>query len=1343
MSTEIIRRRTREAGPEAVEGVLPLQEPPVLPEQTPADWTSMVTMLPMGIGGVMMAMSLSGVAGHSSMTYLLGGGMSVSMVAMSVGQMLRAPAERRRKLHLERRDYLRYIAQTRAKARTAADLQRQALQWNHPDPEQLWAHAVGPRIWERRVNHDDYASIRIGVGRRSAALVLQPPSTKPVESLEPLSAISLRRFVEAYRTVSDVPMAVPLRQFTSVEMAGDLPGVLGLVRAVLAQLVTFHGPDEMRVAILAGAEQIPEWDWVKWLPHNAHPELSGPTGPRRLLASDYGALMDLLGPDVLDRPDHDPATVPGQREPFVVVVVDRAHIPPTSRFFGDGIRNVLMVDITGKLPGGAKVLRLSVNGEQVEYGAEASPSCALADQLSLPAVEELARALSPKRSSGVVDLVDQPMQNDFGLTALLGIADARRFDVAAQWRPRTPHRARLAVPIGVTESGEVVELDLKEAAQGGMGPHGLLIGATGSGKSELLRTLVLGLAATHSSEILNLVLVDFKGGATFIGMDQLPHTSAVITNLADELPLVDRMQDSLNGELNRRQELLRSSGHASLLEYEKSRLAGKQLAPLPTLLIVVDEFSELLASKPEFMDLFVSIGRVGRSLGVHLLLASQRLDEGRIHRVEGHLSYRIALRTFSSSESRAVIGASSAYELPNEPGHGFLKMDTTTLVRFKAAYVSGPAPESTGADPDTDGLVDTGEVQPYYTYARPDLNFPPLVLPGAPQESEIGVEAAPARPDRTSDGAGPTLAEVFVNRLRGAGPAARQVWLPPLHAPAPLDSLLPGVLPDPVRGMSVPDPALHGGLRVPLGMVDRPYDQARDLLSADLSGAAGHVAVVGAPQSGKSTLLRTLLLSLALTHTPQEIQFYGLDFGGGGLTSISMLPHVGSVAGRRERDRVVRTVEELLQLLERREQMFTERGVDSMETFRAMRRDGQVEDVYGDVFLVIDGWYTIKNDYSDIEARIGELASRGLSFGIHVVIAATRWSEIRPWLRDLITTRFELRLGDSMESEVGSRKAARVPNRPGHGITPAALPFLAALPRLDGVADTSGLAAATRSVAEEIQMFWSGARAPQVRLLPLKLPMRELPARSGTNQRYAIGLDEQRLAPVWHDFNATGHLMVFGDDETGKTNLLRVLLRSIIAGNPDRDVRFILGDPSRQLDREVPAQLRSGYVVEQSSLQALMKQAASSVSSRVPDHAVSAEQLSRRDWWTGPELFIVLDDYQLLSGAGLSPLEPLLPLLPQGAHIGLHIIIARSTSGAMRAMMDPAMRRLWELGTPGVVFSYPKEEGKFLGEAVARRLPPGRAQLVTRRGARLIQTGFAELEESRRDEDLRMTGMSL
>ncbi|HEY2060267.1 MAG TPA: type VII secretion protein EccCa [Amycolatopsis sp.] len=1317
MSTETVKRGPRAAGPELPEGQEELQEPPVLAEPAARDFNSLLMMLPMGIGSMVMVLSFSGVGGSSPMTYVLGGGMGVSMMAMSLGQLTRSAGERKRKMRAERRDYLRYITQVRGRARSTAEQQRRAVAWNNPSPDSLWSLAMGPRLWERRVSHEDFGRVRIGLGSQQSALELVPPVTKPIEDLEPLSAISLRRFTETYRTLSGIPTAVGLRSFTSVEFDGDPEAAVGLVRAMLAQLVTFQSPDELRVAVLTTEAAQSQWDWVKWLPHNNHPTLRDAAGPLRLLASDHDELMDILGEDVADRDDHDKSVGPTTTEPMVVIVAHMASLPESSRLLGAGLRNVVLLDVTGALPGGPKVLRLSTKGDRVEFPAGTGVGSAIRDELSVIQAEGLARLLAPKRTSGTLEIADQPLESDFGLTALLNIRDVYSFDVPAQWRPRAVQRARMSVPIGVTEEGEIVELDLKESAQGGMGPHGMLIGATGSGKSELLRTLVLGLAATHSSEILNFVLVDFKGGATFLGMDKLPHTSAMITNLADELPLVDRMQDSLNGEMVRRQEQLRASGHPSLFEYEKARAAGEQLAPMPTLFLVVDEFSELLSAKPEFMELFVSVGRLGRSLGVHLLLASQRLDEGRIHRVEGHLSYRIALRTFSSMESRSVIGAGSAYELPSEPGNGYLKIDTTNLVRFKAAYVSGPVPAGSGEGAAVDAARVSREVVPFFTQARPVR----LII----RDDEIGESAEKSEEDihENAGPTGPTLADVFVERLTGAGPAARQVWLPPLAESPSLDSLLPSVLPDPVRGMTVQDPAHHGRLRVPMGMIDRPFEQVRELLLADLSGAAGHVAVVGGPQTGKSTLVRTLVLALAMTHTPDEVQFYGLDFGGGGIMSISGLPHVGSVATRLERDRVVRTIEEISQIMEYRENVFSERGIESMEVYRQLRRRGHLEDSFGDVFLVIDGWFSLKNDYNELEAKIGELASRGLSFGIHVVIASTRWSEIRPYLRDLLQTRFELRLGDPMESEIGSRKAKTVPNQPGRGMTPDGLHFLAGLPRMDGSSATDDLAAATKAVAEEVHTFWPGRKAPSVRMLPSTLPITELPRPDG-DLRMALGQDEQRLLPVWQNFEATPHLLVFGDNETGKTNLLRLSLRSILSRYQPAEAKIVLADPSRMLDAEVPEAYRVGYATTSEALQELAKQASVSLSPRVPDQSITADRLKRRDWWTGPRLFFVVDDYQLLTTGMGSPLEPLLSLLAQGAYIGFHLIVARSTSGAMRALSDPVIRRIWELGSPGIVFSYPKEEGKFLGEATPRKLPPGRAQLVTRRGVKLMQTGY-------------------
>nr|WP_211303637.1 type VII secretion protein EccCa [Pseudosporangium ferrugineum] len=799
----------------------------------------------------------------------------------------------------------------------------------------------------------------------------------------------MRRFIHAYTTIADQPVALFLRGFAQIRVGGpDREGNRAFVRSLLMQLAALHAPEEVRVALCADESGTAAWQWVKWLPHAQHLTDQDGAGPVRLAADSVEALERLLGESFVERPRYEQGTPPSRDEPFVLVIRDGGRMGNASRLASAGYRNAVLIDLDDDTPAAGKgVLTFHVEDDDLfmvrrdRVGGEVRTRSARPDRLGVAAARAVARLLSPYRLGVVSEATEDSLKMSFDLGALLGIADVSRLDVARLWAPR-PDAERLRVPIGVDADGTPVELDIKESALGGMGPHGMLIGATGSGKSELLRTLVLALATTHPSDTLNFVLVDFKGGATFLGLDRLPHTSAVITNLADEAALVARMQDALHGELIRRQELLRAAGgYSSALEYERARAQGTPLDPLPTLFIVVDEFSELLAAHRDFIDLFVMIGRLGRSLAVHLLLASQRVDDGRIGQLESHLSYRIGLRTFSAMESRSVIGVPDAYELPPTPGNGYLRTDVSTLIRFRAAYVSGahrPAKERAPQE------VVQQQIAPY-TLEPVELRRPE---PPAPEPVAEAVEAAdPSGRDN--------VLSVMAGQLAERGAPAHQVWLPPLGASPTLDQLLPTLAPDPELGLSAPEWAGNGELVAPLGFIDRPFEQIRDLLVVELAGIGGHVGIAGGPRSGKSTVMRTLICSLALTHSPREVQFYCLDFGGGALSSVAGLPHVGSVAGRLDADRVTRTVAEVTALIAQRERRFAELGVDSMATYRRMRADGRVaDDPYGDVFLVVDGWFTLRSEFEALDGPVRQIAAQGLNFGVHLLLTAGRWSEV-------------------------------------------------------------------------------------------------------------------------------------------------------------------------------------------------------------------------------------------------------------------------------------------------------------------------------------------------------------
>ncbi|WP_045824300.1 type VII secretion protein EccC [Williamsia herbipolensis] len=1336
MTTEGFVRRPRPPRPRLPGGELAVQPPPEIPRNIPASILTRLLPVVMVVAMVGM-MALFFTAGSSALrnpvTLLFPMMMLMSMVGMFATGGSRGGGQRSAELNEERKDYLRYLGRTRDDVEETSRNQLKALLWSHPEPGSILPAIGSRRMWERRTDDNDFCHVRLGIGAQRLATRLAPPETGPLEDLEPVSMMALRRFVRMHSVVRGLPTAISLRAFPAINLEGETAKVNDLVRSILLQLTTFHGPDLVRVAVICADPDSSEWSWAKWLPHVGHPERRDGVGKVRMLYQSLREFESDHDLDLQERPRFSRNATPvAGRAQWLIVVAD-GYVAGDERVINDGgLDSVTVLDLTAPKFGLAarKGTQLVIEGPSVgaksAFGVE---NFAVHDRVSVPMAEAVARRMarySLATAAQLVNLEPDSGPRDPGLMRLLHIGDAATIEPDTVWRTRSS-RERLRVPVGVTQDGQPLEIDIKEAAENGMGPHGLCIGATGSGKSEFLRTLVLSMVTTHSPDALNLVLVDFKGGATFLGLDDLPHVAAVITNLEDELAMVDRMRDALAGEMNRRQEVLRASGNfANVAEYEKARLNGAPLPPLPALFIVVDEFSELLAQKPDFAELFVMIGRLGRSLQMHLLLASQRLEEGKLRGLDSHLSYRIGLKTFSASESRTVLGVPDAYHLPAIPGSAYLKCDSSDPLRFNASYVSGPYVASRAARTRR-GTAGRGPVVPVRAFSATsvaEIAPPPVV-------EEIAAPVEESGPI-LRDGRTVTELDMVVSRLEGHGRAAHEVWLPPLEDSTPVDQLVP------VRDWRAAASKEHSSLRLPIGIVDRPYDQRRDVLFVDLAGAQGHVAVIGGPQAGKSTALRTLIVSAAVTHSPLQVQFYCLDFGGGTLAALTGLPHVGSVATRLEEDRVRRTVAEVMTILRRRESRFRELGIDSMQEFRRRRAAGDPgldADQFGDVFLVVDGWATIRGEFESIEDQFNAIATQGLAFGVHLVLGASRWMEIRPVIKDLIGTRVELRLGDPADSEVDRKVAATVPiGRPGRGLSPDKLHMLIGIPRLDGSSSTEDLSVGVAAAVEQVAAFYPDQGAPAVRMLPETIDRGALldAAYAGRDRRPSqvlLGVDEAELAPVFVDFAAQPHFLLFADTESGKTNAIRTIVRGLVENGRPADNKIVMVDYRRSLLGEVEGNHLAAYATSAQALGSLVAEIATLMESRAPGPDVTPAQLRDRSWWQGPDFYIVVDDYDMVAVATGNPLLPLLDLLSQARDIGLHLIVARRSGGASRAMFDPILARLRDLSADGLVMSASKDEGVLLGITKCAPRPPGRGMLVSRRGEGLVQVAWTAPKE--------------
>ncbi|MET1034481.1 MAG: type VII secretion protein EccCa [Arthrobacter sp.] len=1306
MSQRIVHRPARTSAPLRDFRPFAIDGPPTVEGEAPG--LNLVAVVPMLGGAVSMTVMMTF---RNSPFAAVGALMMILTVVLAVFMMFSQRGKQARARTQARDNYMRYLERTRVKLR--ADEQRAAAvaRVSSPPPEALFDIVRNPlRLWERRRGNEDFLDVRIGTGERPSRDIVVAESAGSTQQLDAFMVAEAEILRRRYAASPDMPITVPLDGAGNVSIVGSRGFVLALARNILCEAAAFHSPEDLALGISAPEIHREDWQWASWLPHLADQALADETGLVRRIAPDPDTLAGIMSEDLSRRAKlaveaRKTSAASGRALSRLIVVSDShgtqsAELPLADRFAEPGTLGLTvlhLVDDRGHEPGEVS-LRISETPDGFEvqdYRADpVHPAVAsgVLDPLPVATASALARELAPLRLSA------DSLEHGGGGAAsasfleMLGLSPRLdRDDVERAWRPRG-EADFLRVPLGPDDGGRPTVLDLKESAQFGMGPHGLCIGATGSGKSEMLRSLVFGLLATHSPDVLAMVLVDFKGGATFAPFEGAPQVAGIITNLSDDLSLVERVYASLNGEILRRQEVLKAAGNiANITDYQvhrSERLArGETMDPLPHLVVIIDEFGELLTARPDFIDLFLSIGRIGRSIGVHLLLSSQRVEGGKLRGLETYLSYRIGLRTLSESESRTVLDSGDAFHLPPVPGYGYLKVDTTVYTRFKSGYVSGPLDaEETPVARATDQAAVVVPVPRYAGSAA--------VAAGAP----AGAGRNPAARRTT----GPTVMSTLMDTLRTFPRSVQEIWLPPLPPAISLDAAVGSVRPG-ERGLRLEH---GGGLRVPIGLLDDPARQWQGLWEIDFTQGGGNLVVVGGPQSGRSTLLRTVVASLALTHSPHEVGVYCLDLLGAGLLPLAGLPHVGGTAIRTNREVVRRTVEELVGMLLVRERVFEQHGIDSLATMRRLRAEGRLGELpSADVFLVIDGYGQIADDFEEIQDNVNALIMRGGGYGIHVVTTLNRGAELRMAQQGFFGNRIELALTDPADSAIDRKVAAGVSaDAPGRALSDRKLIGHVALPRIDGVADaedaSDGLRDLVARVAESTR-----DQAMRVRVLPGAVGLADAP-RPAAPGVVPLGLREVDLEPHLLDTTTKDrHFIVMGDEECGKSNVLRNFVSTLVGQHTADELLFAVYDPRKGLDDVVPDDYLGGYagsaaVAEQLSA-ALVKELQLRTTGGTADEKPGTARL-----------VVLVDDYDILTAGGGSPMGRLSTYLPMAAELNLNVVLTRKVRGASRGMYESFFSTLRDSGSAALIMSGERSEGGLINNVRARALPPGRGQLV-------------------------------
>ncbi len=1013
--------------------------------------------------------------------------------------------------------YGRYIAEQKARIEAVADKQRKIISQENPPAAKCLESLENLQrsLWERSVEDRDFLHVRLGMGYENLCVEVKYRAdqgfTMENDQLELLAA----QIVEETAIVDQVPARVDLASHQRVGIVGSRQRVIEQVRNMLVCLTTAHSFRDVRIVGIFSREEERQFSSLRWLPHVWDDE-----GRGRYLSfgrEQAHRLCEAFLPLLKERREREGLPY------YIFLLGSREAVQDEEimQYLAEGeppcgVSVLFLFDDLYSLPHSCQFIIDVDNGpcgfrkDRVNNKFIYTPDVPVAPE----AFDGYCRTMSAIELEGFASAAELPA----GISFLEGFGVKRVEELGAyeRWMKNLPYKS-IAAPIGSLGGDKVFSLDIHERAHG---PHGLVAGTTGSGKSETLQSWILSMAVNYHPHDVVFVIIDYKGGGMANLLLELPNVVGRITNISSG---IGRSLISLQAEMKRRQRIFdeyREYQVNHIDKYQRLYKEGKAKEPLPHLVIVADEFAELKKEEPEFMAGLISASRIGRSLGVHLVLATQKPSGVVDDQIQSNSNFRLCLKVQDAADSKEMIKRPDAARI-TQPGRGFIRVGEDVVFQEFQSFWSGAAYEVQESPADGTGE----EANPICLVA----------MDGA--RTRIVEEPLTAKPDRDElsavrDYLREVARENGIQKLPGP-------WLEDLPERLSLEGLLEGKSVT-FDGSAWPEEGLPW-MKVPIGMYDSPENQSQGILYLDLP-KQGHTAIYGAPGTGKTTMLKSIVWSLCQCFSPGEAVVYILDCGGWSMKALEDLPHVGGVALDYEEEKIKKTAPLILDEIESRKRKFLEQGVSSISAYRETGTESMPA-----ILLAVDNVTALTETYPEMERLLVTVAGQGASYGIYLICTAASPGGIRFRIAANIKNAISFELAEKGDyvNAVGRLLGKSLPPVRGRGFIRGNPPleFQAALPFQE---DTEAKQTARiRTVAKTMAESWRGRGQGhwprRIPVMPERVSLRELDAGQLSGHCIPLGIKYSDLTPATVDLWEDYCFLITGTDRSAIGGFLKAL----------------------------------------------------------------------------------------------------------------------------------------------------------------------------------------------------------